>query len=359
MGTAERARGDRWLFAGPPSSSTADAIYKQLSHYPNYILAFIWVILFRLPRALLQWSVFIVFGGHPCTEDVAWQLATGTPLILIAAMTDTTLTITIPETVSLVWFSGESPAGFTVTFDTISRRVLHATKQNQVITNPETIIAHLYAACYGYVHPRGHVMAEHSAREIYRKRYESLEPSSRFVLQLHEGLVYNKLSPMGSWMNPTHMMTSSSSLLATLETPMNHILDDRKYIVSPYYSFVMCALDSLKRLLKRYDYQLNVHNLMHNVIVHSVDHMQLYRIMSPLYLFSMDGSGSFRSYIASQFFVAMWIPFMGTDHDELIQWQEAPFYHELYKGTFIPHSSLTLRIKCNKSIICIMHCHVV
>ena len=130
------------------------------------------------------------------------------------------------------------------------------------------------------------MFAEESARDIMRANCYALEPSARFVLALHHGLIYNPTSPAGSTANPLHMMARLDSLFDSLLTPMHHTFDDNKALISRYYHFIVRSREVTARTVRRFGLEADPYLLWHNMVAHAVDHNLMYEALDNEYWFS-------------------------------------------------------------------------
>jgi len=350
-GSQHRHAGQLYLFAGRLYGWGWEGIDQTLTHMPSYVRAVLTLLFARIPWMMVQ-SVYCRFTKGHWIPDVpstaSYDLLISTPLIMIATYNkaEHRLSLRLPDKLSLRWFSGESPAGLFVEFDTITRELLTATKNGQTIrarghvSVNAIVLAHLHIACAAWLHPKSHVLAEQSAREIVRIKVIELEPSFRFVASLHEGLLYNESGPGGLHWSPLHMMTHIESLLEVLDLPVHHDFTLDKREVSEYFAFMLEAHHVMKRVARLHGCRVDSYTLFHNMVVHAVDHSNMHRVLNPIFWFSIDGSGSMRSYFSGQAFIEVWVPFMGNGSDEelladyVTQKSCYRFYEDLYKELY-------------------------
>jgi len=128
------------------------------------------------------------------------------------------------------------------------------------------LFACLEMALTDWLHPKSHVMAERSAREIVANKVKELEPSSRFVVALHEALIYSPLSPIGSPKNPFHKLSDRDRLLEALDVPMNHDLSKSKRDISPYFDFLLFAHEATKFWVRYFELPVDANDLFGNMV---------------------------------------------------------------------------------------------
>jgi len=140
--------------------------------------------------------------------------------------------------------------------------------------------------------------------------------------------------------SPLHMMTHIESLLEVLDLPVHHDFTLDKREVSEYFAFMLEAHHVMKRVARLHGCRVDSYTLFHNMVVHAVDHSNMHRVLNPIFWFSIDGSGSMRSYFSGQAFIEVWVPFMGNGSDEelladyVTQKSCYRFYEDLYKELY-------------------------
>lgn len=188
-------------------------------------------------------------------------------------------------------------------------------------------------------------MAERNARQILRTRTVPLEPSSRFVVSLHDGLLYNSFAPGAENYNPLSMLANFQSLLDSLDCPLPHDLSASKMNISRYFRFAYLAHKSVHYWIRALGYAgINGEYMFHNTVQHSIDHQLMYEILEPLHFYSIDGSGSVRSFLSSQIFVECWIPRIVN-----------PFEPELLKEYYEEMKNLHSREVLRRNFYCCLY----
>ena len=323
-GRASRMRGLVATFAGPAPGYGWRGFVKVTTHTIPYVWAIAKVVVWHVPRAL--WHAAITKGGWQPPPNLAWRLVTETPLIIVAEH-DVVRGLLIVETppvdaMPATWTNWRSVAGLRVVLSTTTHAIVEATQQGSSIVVPRgmttehAVAAMLHAALVVWIHPKSHALAERSARDIVASNATELEPSSRYVASLHEGLLFNALSPAGSGWNPFHMLSNIDALLTSAMAPLAHRLQDSKRDVSRYYAFVAQAVPIVRSCLAKHNIKADAHALAHNMVVHAVDHYCFYKVMRGVSCMSLDVTGSWRSFWASLVFTHVWIPFMHNPYEE-------------------------------------------
>lgn len=349
-GVLHRARGERYLFAGPALGWMCWASFQQIAtHLPPYMEALTRLVAVRLPRmaaAAIRHRLANDKGEWipPVPDDVAYRVVVQTPLILIARLCENRLVLELPTDLNVRWLWGGTIAGARFVFDTETGRVVEASQHGVSLSSKnglsvsELALAYVHLAATAWAHPKTHVLAERCAREIVRSNVRELEPSSRYVVSLHEGLLYSPMSPGGSRLNPLHQLLDMKSLLDELRVPMKHDLSASKVKLSRYFAFLVASRPVFGQCVSRHNLRVDVEALFHNIVVHSIDHGVFHAVLKDVLWFSIDGTGSVRSYFASQAFTEMWIPHMANpyDRERLVDHVSRddchPFYADLYKS---------------------------
>lgn len=355
----------RMLHPGESPGWSWDGLDQVLTHMPVYLLAFWRLLSRRYPNMLARSAWSRLSRGSWIPDDVrdqdVYDLVVSSPLILTAVhnVQANTLTVTVPEHLPAQFCNGASPRGLVLVLDTTTHSIVSAkqlgapfapslTAQKRGVTRNAALLSLLHLCLTAWLHPRTHVQAERSSREIAAKRESALEPSSRFVPSLHDGLVFGSLSPLRA---PDACALSSmgdiASLFASFEAgPLPHNLALSKRDVSEYFDFLLTAHEQVRFWLRYHELGVSAEALFSNVVAHAVDHEEMFRVLNRVDWFSMDTSGTLRSYLASAMFTEMWIPHMHNPLDEerlfaFCRKRDAhPFYKSLYDALRVKNARL-------------------
>lgn len=328
----------RWLFAGPVGSR-AQLAFNMTTHYPVYFLRIVQLYLIRLPRFGFQLLASSIRHGRLCyrstfSHETLYQLFINGPLIIMAERKGDQLEIRVPE-IPLRTNVGLNPSGFHLVVNSQTHRVEVAEwKGEDLLGDSGRILTLMLVALVMWAHPQTHRLAEMSAREIANKQVEVLEPSNRFVVALHHGLLYGDFSPLANNTAMSINVDAKSGVKAASTVPMKHVIENGK-MEFRYYRFLWEGRRILMRLMKQYGLDVNAEALFNNMLVHSVDHYFLYKRMKGQRAWSFDGGDGIRSYWRSQMFITVWVrqvssPFL---HEKISRMnaKKYPFYHALYQ----------------------------
>jgi len=233
-------------------------------------------------------------NGGPWIPDTSetklYDVVVSSPLILIAKhdVAHNALSLKIPADIPVEWMNGDSPRGLELEFDCATKSLVSARKLGAPLEVPENAVrrgvkrnAYIFACLQmtltDWLHPKSHIMAERSAREIVANKVCDLEPSSRFVVALHEALIYSPLSPIGSHRSPFHKLSKRDLLLEALDVPMPHDLAPSKAAISTYFDFLSHAHLATRTWVRHFDLDVDSNDLFANMIAHAVDHWFTHR----------------------------------------------------------------------------------
>ncbi len=326
----------KWLFAGPPVNRKQE-IHLMLAHYPKMMLRFFRLMLYKGPQFLThvvkyrikhgKWGVSPTFSD----EDL-YNVFINSPLLLMANYEGDNIGFTIPD-MPLTMNEGVNPAGLELVFNVKMKTIVSAKHQSKEILGDNGTIASLLITTLAFwAHPQTHVAAEKSAREIASKKIEGLEPSNKFVVALHYGLLYYSNSPI----SPNHSLSTNVNRVSGIESsttiPLKHVFDPRK-MEFRYYNFLMQSRGVVAKHLKEFELDVNLDFLFNNMVVHSVDHYLLYQNISKE-IWNMDGGQSIKSYWKSVMFANIWV----SDLDNILEEEKIgklsakkyPFYNAVY-----------------------------
>ncbi|GAA4826151.1 hypothetical protein [Algivirga pacifica] len=328
-----------WLFAGPRASRLEEKAINRV-HFPMKVYRLSKLFLVTLPdvafRILGHFLRTGNFNWHPViTQKQLFDLVAYSSLLIPAEVSEDGeyLTFQAPKDLPLTTKANLCPAGLKVIFHIKEECLVEALWEGKTITEDIGLVTALIGQLIAHwAHPQSHVMSEKSAREITEKQVQPLEPSSRFVVALHDGLLYSPISPITTKTHLLNTMAERDSIIASIEVPLPHAMDKRK-MQFRYYSFLVKARMVLIQSLKKYNLNINAEYLFNNMILHSVEHYVLYTNTRKL-IWSIDGSKSLSSYFRSRIFRAIWIPDYETSLEKQrirkIDDKTFPFYKDLH-----------------------------
>lgn len=341
--TEETYPGDkksRWLFAGPNCSS-AQRKSENLVHLPMKVLRCLKLFLYTLPIFSIQ-----LFWDRFKTKNKAWNpniqdehlfdLVVNSVLLVVAQISKDgkILELTIPDNIPLTTMAGIKPAGLKLHFDIDSKKITFAHWNHKEVKGDNDLLAcFVVLLIIGWGHPQSHILAEKSAREIAQKNIKILEPSSRYVLALHEGLMYSPISPIDEENHFFSSMVIRQTMIDSAFVRIPHVLSKDKMNFR-YYNFLYKSRGILMRYIAKYGIDVNGEYLFNNMIVHSVDHYLAYKHIGKFKSWTMDGSKSILSYFRAKVFWAIWLPdyetFIEKQRIKKMDAKKYPFYHDLY-----------------------------
>lgn len=210
-------------------------------------------------------------------------------------------------------------------------------------------IVHLLVTTW--IHPSSHRQCEINAIEIYEKNVKILEPSSRFVESLHEGLLEGMLSPAYDYgtYNLFYTGLQSTALRYCINKrpipphviSQKPMLSDSKLLYSKSYLFFIMMRQILFELVYEFDIKIdNKEALFHNLIVHSIDHYSVEKKLKEMNIeISMDGSCSLLSYWRFFVYKYFWLTpktFSFLENEKLSNFDKIPgsefkFYKKIYR----------------------------
>lgn len=329
---------EKWLFAGPGTNSV-QSHHQVLAHYPVYMVRLAYLFLVRLPRfvyGMLSASLQnrqLSFAPEVSEREI-YQIFINGPLLVMARIEGDLLEFEIPE-MSLKTTKEISPATLRLIFNSASESIELAEWQGKDIRNDRgRIVSLLVITLAMWAHPQTHVAAERSAREIAEKKVLELEPSNRFVVAVHDGLLYGKISPLSSNQPLSINVNKMTGLESATQFKIPHRITPQKHRFR-YYNFLIEARKILYKQVKIHGLEVNVEFLFNNMIVHSVDHHFLYLNLKKIPAWSLDGGSSIGSYWRSQMFVAVWVRHVTSPFEEekigKLSAKKYPFYHAVHQ----------------------------
>lgn len=331
-----------WLFEGP-TCLKHQSKHEDLVHGPTRLFRGVKLFIYTLPlftgRVALD---YVKSGGKTwtpgITDEQLFGVLTHSVLLVASFLSEdgNSLQLKVPEELPLTTRKGYSPAGMELHFDIESKKLTYAHWQQKDIRNDKDLIAcFIVLLIIGWGHPQSHHLGEMSAREIARKGIKTLEPSTRYVLALHDGLMYGEISPLSDEKHFFNSLVDRNSVIQSSGVHIPHNLDIRK-IQFRYYNFLYQARGILIGLLHKYNLDVNPEFLFHNIILHSVDHYLAYKHIGCFTSWSMDGSKSMASYYRAKMFWSIWLPdyesFVARERISKMSPDKHPFYAELYQA---------------------------
>eukprot|EP01135_Chromosphaera_perkinsii_P002603 Nk52_evm119s224 gene=Nk52_evmTU119s224 len=225
--------------------------------------------------------------------------------------------------------------------------------EGRIITSRNALLlACMREVLANFSHVKIHCLCEISAREISAERIAILEPSSRFVLSLNEGLLNSPLSPA----LPGHVLSVVNKYkitkgIYTSPNPDKHKLGRRKLQLVPHFEFLLKARSIIFRLVGQFGLKVNTEALFSNLILHYLDHHACFKAFTKIQGgISFDGTGSVTSYWKSFVFGYLWnAPVPSIFSNELISQQTNVFYQALYEELCIinkPYADI-LTVSCS------------
>lgn len=329
---------EAWLFAGPPTNEKQN-LHQTLSHYPGYLWSMLYLFFCRIP--LFAWRILCnsvkakSFRLKPEISDrQIYDAFIMTPFLVMAEMKDHCLEFTVPE-MPLTSRKGLSPSGLHMVFNYKTQTIITAELRDEnLLGENDKIAGLLIMALITWAHPQTHIVAEISAREIARKNIQELEPSNRFVVALHDGLIYGPSSPLAKEQFLSINIDKKSGLESSTKVRMSHNIDAQK-MQFRYYNFLLKARASVHKNIRKFNLDVNPEFLFNNMVVHSVDHHFIYQNLNKIPYWSIDGGTSIISYFRSQMFISMWVHHVATPLEEekigKLSAKEYPFYNAVYR----------------------------
>lgn len=300
-----------WLFTGPPTNA-AQGRHITWAHYPVYLARWLGVaMLLRFPPFLWRTIRCSIRRRRICyvpaiPDADVFDIFIGGPLMVMAELRGNLMAFEIPD-MPLKTMKGINPSSLRLVFDARDKSIVEASWQGRDIRGDNGRITTLMLlTLIMWAHPQTHIAAERSAREIADKRIRALEPSNRYVVALHQGLLYGPLSPLATGQPLSINVDKETGVRTAATVRLPHNLDPEKMRFR-YYRFLLEARKVLFRELRRAGLDVNAEWLFNNIVVHSVDHYLLYRNLYKISAWSLDGGTGLRSYWRSQVFLAVWV----------------------------------------------------
>lgn len=351
------------LFALPSIESEREPNhYINMSHLPLYAGRFLFLLLIQIPRFVVYQAGLYsqILPAQDISDSQVFDLVIKTSLILCAHLSKDASELSIELPQDMTGFSymldADSPCveqmgGLVIVFDVGNKNIKQAVGGNGVsVEQVETysrnmqLVTMLNMMMSTCLHPTSHVAAEYCAKEIGLKKVQPLEPSSRFVFGLHQGLFYTTtLSPIagncvGNCVGMTFIQRGGVEGIRhnVKERPIPaHDLDERKGALSPLFHFWLHSHSIVFKLVRKYSLDVNAENLFLNIVVHSLDHVMTYEALKPIdMLFGFHGTCALRDLFSAYWYINFWLlPLENIFDSELVRNMKHPFYQELYVET--------------------------
>lgn len=335
----------RWLFSTPAPADWESLLdHNIVAHFPVYAAKLCYLAFVHWPAWLARAVGRRVCTGRwtrPTTDGDLLDAITCTSLIMlttnnaravggdVAMLTE--LTFRAPSDLPLRQHDGTSVSGLEIVFDVPRRRILRASLPGHRLCGDvnSKLLSCLVLIVAGYTHAKLHIQAERSAFEIAHTKCTTLEPSSRFVMGLHNGLFFSTTSP--GRMHALNGGVEISNICATIQIPLAHKLD-KNLRVFPFYDFMWKAHGIVHGLVKKYDLPVNAAALCGNAVLHAAEHHS-----SSMYFTAEQVSFAFHAptlvdYLRFDIWATFWDPVMSNFLEpELLSRMSSPFYRELYE----------------------------
>jgi hypothetical protein len=306
----------------------AHGIYQFFSHTFLYCIAFI------VQLILFPYRYF--FNFYQFSEEDVFDYIHETALILLVEVLKDTNTSTFKlkrKFHQLTKVNGFTPENIEFTFDIQTKKIVSINDELRNCSN-EIFITCLFHILTYQVHPTIHVAAEKSAIEIQSKRINLLSASVHFVSSLHEGLLFNYFSPLGKSVlryTDYNDVPTLYGIWTDMSKQPIHVLQHEKEIF-PFYKFLVQSRSILfHQLSKNLVRNINYEYLFLNCIVHSLDHMNSFKILSKSSRMSENGSPSLYYILNMYFYTHIWLPYHENmfNSNHLSKCQDV-FFKELY-----------------------------
>jgi hypothetical protein len=346
-----------WLFAGPIGTKNQTRHHKivhSVVYFPRRLLLYTIhkpALFFKILRS----KIVEADSFNPnINDEKIYNLFTESQLINIAEYCgNNKLTLKIPDDLPLTTTFGLKPAGFYIELDVSNKKILVADLRGTNLLGDNDMIAcvlvHLIAH---WLHPFTHISCEKSAREIAKINDIELEKSIRYVIPLHDHLIYEKRSPLVSGHSSSTEVKRDTVFKTLLIEPKFIWQEDKK--IFKYYKFQIEAKNVLASILEKFNKEVNLENFFQNSIVHSVDHYVAYKRCNDLVCWTIDGSKSKKSYFKSQNFIQTYTRHYATILEEerigKLNSNKYPLYSELYNRLAKLDKEYADNITCSTSV---------
>ncbi|KAJ1630211.1 hypothetical protein T492DRAFT_1004845 [Pavlovales sp. CCMP2436] len=310
------SNGVRWTFCGP-ECSPMQSLHHQVLCVPAYMCRLA-TLPFALVPVIVRVGLFRITGRETwlcATDECMFDMMTSTSAIIHCNIDQNDgadkLVLVVPTRLMPERHRAEvGPDGLRVVFDVATKLILEVTPHVKRLELCSIFVT-LTIAAHSLLHRSG----ESCAREIAAKGLLVLEPSSRFVVSLHTGLIHGATSPMKHTRRPKRR---SASLIDT-ETDITTIWESAGVAVHPhkydkallqfrFYRFVAEARPIVRVLLAKYALDINAESFLHNACMHYLDHHNLYNCtQSSGVIWSYSASNSTWSYVVSNIWKHVWL----------------------------------------------------
>lgn len=330
-----------------------------LAHKPIYLWRLLVFFMIQTPHFFLLRLYCFLFptkeGCDRISDKQVFDFVTKTSLFLGAELSKdgSELSIALPrDTGNRFHFKagsscGSQTEGLEIVFDAQTGSILQARGGNGMPVVQDTsgysrnaqLTSSLSVLWATIIHPASHVASESVALEIGVKKIVELEPSTRFVHALHEGLFHHYFSPIvgntclnlvpgDKWCSGT---TGIRINVKNHPVPP-HNLDERKAALSPTFLFWQKCHPIFFNLVRKHSFDVNPETLFQNIVVHSVDHCMTYEALKPMdALFGFQGTHTWLDLFRGFVFVNFWmLPIENVFDSHRVRNMKHPFYQDLY-----------------------------
>ena len=272
-----------WLFSGPGCTRIQELTLRAI-HLPKIIYRLAGLFLWSIPKLAITIGVRPLFkkefAWKPKIKDQQLYDVFCNSALMVACSVcgdGKRICFQAPEDLPLTTRAGIKPAGLKLRFDAEQRSIEEAVWQGRDIRSDKGLLATLIInlICH-WGHTQSHILSELSAREIAQKGIKDLEPSNRYVVALHDGLMYGKISPITERKHFLSSMSQRDSIINSCQVRLKHDIDENK-LQFRYFNFLFQSRLVMKRLLNKYELEVNAEFLFNNMIVHSLDHYLLHK----------------------------------------------------------------------------------
>ena len=293
-------------------------IHQALVHQPAFLYQLVHMLVWKLPLFVTKCLVYQLTSQdgrweRPPTDEEIYRFLTETPMYQLVRLQEdgerVIMDFEVPEGTGLE-LQARGAAGAVVAgsalhlrMDASSKCVLKATILDRVSgdrvavstlanlpgsTVNDLLLSAMHLIGTTWLHPLTHVKAEQSAVEIAMKGVRALEPSSRFVESLHEGLLYEPLSPISDWNHPLQIDMYVDPLRSTVEKNPNppRVANDALKLAHgrAYLRFMEGSRRILESLVKDFSLDVDTDLLFHNLIAHCIEHLSVYEVLDSMNL---------------------------------------------------------------------------
>lgn len=329
-----------WSLWGRAPGFDARGIYQMVAHFPIFVIKIVCAIL-TFPYYVSKVIRFHRSGDYIKDEDV-FDVCTRCTLVIFGhfALRGNYVFEMVPSKCPGFGAVGNcDPQSLRIEFE--NTRIVSATSKNGPVTGTdrigrnEVLVVALRNIVATWVHTSVHVASEKCALEIQANRVKILEPTSRFVSSLHEGLIHHdNFGPLGKNSPFVTVAALPRMVEQCYEFPVpGHVIDSQKNKLELYHFFFE-GRRLIQQLVAKYGLNVDPENLFLALVVHGNDHDGLFQVMARINPCSSDASGSWISYWRMHCFTHMWLGHWDNpiESEMVSNYLDNPFYRELYNG---------------------------